>query len=43
MAEKWHGPYTIHKDIGNGCYQLKNAANTVLKRPINTARLNKFK
>ena len=43
MEEKWLGPYTIHADMENGCYLLQNASSKVLKRPVNIARLKRFK
>ena len=43
MCAKWLGPYTIHKEMGKGVYQLKNSANKILKTCVNVKRLKKYK
>ena len=36
------GPYTIHRDLGKGLYELSNQAGTVLKKKANIARLKEY-
>ena len=38
----WLGPYTIHRDLGKGLYELSNQAGTVLKKKANIARLKEY-
>ena len=38
----WLGPYTIHRDLGKGLYELSNQAGMVLKRKANIARLKEY-
>ena len=38
----WLGPYTIHKDLGKGLYDLSNQAGMVLKKKANIAQLKEY-
>ena len=38
----WLGPYTIHRDLGKGLYELSNQAGMVLKKKANIARLKEY-
>lgn len=38
----WLGPYTIHKDLGKGLYELANKAGKVLKKKANIARREEY-
>ena len=38
----WLGPYTIHRDLGKGLYELANQAGMVLKKKANIARLKEY-
>ena len=38
----WLGPYTIHRDLGKGLYELSNQAGMVLKKKVNIARLKEY-
>lgn len=41
MKNKWLGPYTIHCDLNNGTFKLRNK-DGVMKRAINGVRLKQF-
>ena len=38
----WLGPYTIHRDLGKGLYELSNKAGMVLKKEANVAQLKEY-
>lgn len=38
----WLGPYSIHRDLGKGLYELKNTDGKVLKKKANITRLKRY-
>ena len=42
MKPRWLGPYTIHKYLKKGVYNLKNQNGDVLKSAVNQSRLKVY-
>ena len=38
----WMGPYSIHRDLGKGLYELANKDGNILKKKANIARLKHY-
>ena len=42
LDDLWLGPYTIHKHLGKGIYQVANEAGKVLKKKVYINRLRQY-
>ena len=43
LDDAWLGPYTIHRHLGKGIYELANEKGKILKKKVNINRLKPFK
>jgi hypothetical protein len=43
LDDAWLGPYTIHRQLGKGIYELENEKGKILKKKVNINRLKPFK
>lgn len=43
LDDLWLGPYTVHRHMGKGIYQLANGQGKILKKKVNINRLKPFK
>ena len=42
LEDLWLGPYTIHRHLGKGIYELANDKGKILKKKVNVNRLKSF-
>ncbi len=43
MEPAFLGPYTIHRHVGKGVYELKNKEGELMKQKVNINRLKLYK